>query len=106
YPVDLTQGFDSDVKHLGKIRAAASLLRAESIQLSDDGKVDVAAESIRLIFRLSESLADEPTLISQLVRFAIEAVGHSGLQKVLSIAPVNALQLAALMSALDRADEV
>ena len=106
YPIDLSEGADCKLKHLTRIKDAAWLLRAESVELCDNGLIDDAAESIRIIYRIAQSLADEPTMMSQLVRFSITAVGQSGLQKVLCTASVRAPILKAFITTLEGADNV
>lgn len=106
YPIDFIDLSWNGLEHLGKLETAASLLEAESIQFSEAGKFDEAAESARVIFLLSESLAEEPTLVSQFTRFGILRKGCTAVQQALNAGPVGAPALRALMAALERADDV
>ena len=104
YPIDLTQGFAKDLTHLGKLKEGANLLRSEVFDLVEEGKIDEAAESARAIFRVGGSLTQEPMLISQLVRFGIDSVGHSVVERVLNAGVISEAQLRSLLASFEDAD--
>jgi hypothetical protein len=62
-PLDETQG----------ARIVARLLAADAAIRANDGDLDGAVESCRAIIATSRSIGDEPTLISSLVRIAIDS---------------------------------
>jgi hypothetical protein len=104
YPADLSQGFTAELKHLTKIKHGANLLRNEAFDHIEGSKIDEAAESVRVIYRIGESLSEEPTWISQLVRFAIYAIGNSAVEGVLNRGTISPPKLRSLVAALEDAD--
>lgn len=74
--LDLSEGFDLDLSHLSKMRQFARLLSDDAAASVADGDLDRAIDDIVASFQLSEALAKEPTLASQLVRIAVDGIGQ------------------------------
>jgi hypothetical protein len=65
-------------------RQLARLLQLDAYRRAHDGDLAGALESVRAILNDARSIGDEPTLISQLVRMAIDSVAVHSLQRVLA----------------------
>jgi len=88
YPVDFTQGFNILMPHLGDIRKGVRMLELEAVLHVENNEPKLAVDSIKSIFGIARSLANEPILISQLVRIACQALAVSALERI-----VNRIQL-------------
>ncbi len=64
-------------------RSVARLLEADAAIRANDGDLDGAIDSCRGILATARSIGDEPTLISQLVRSAIDSVAMRSARRVL-----------------------
>ena len=104
YPVDLTQGIDTLVPHLGDIREGARILHLEAVLHAENDEPQLAADSIAAIFGVARSLDNEPLVISQLVRIACRALGASSLERVVNRTQLTDEQLADLGNILDNYD--
>jgi hypothetical protein len=67
-----------------------------------DGKVDLAAEKLRVIFVLADATRDERTAISQLVRIAIAQIGFNAVWEWMQSTNLNDAQLAAMQTNCSR----
>lgn len=83
WKIDWSQGFGLTFPHYAKLRATSRLLAFEAAMLAHDGKADAALNACRDNFRLSNA-ADDPTLIGQLVRYAIIAIARGSLERTLA----------------------
>jgi hypothetical protein len=70
--------------HLSKLRSCARLLAVKGILEARDGKTEEGMNTFIMRFKLSRSLSNEPILISQLVRIAINSITLSSLEEVLN----------------------
>lgn len=82
-------------------RVVARLLNADAILLAHDGKLDEALDSCRAILVTARSIGDEPFLISQLVRIAIDALDERLVRRVLAQGEPSDEALADLQSLLE-----
>ncbi len=105
YPIDLNKGLMSDLSHLSKIKSAAQVLQQEALLNLENGRPDTAGLSLHASLRVGQSLANEPVLISQLVRIATDTLSTISLQRVLSRAALPDAQLTNLMTDLAKADD-
>ncbi|GMW03718.1 MAG: hypothetical protein AMXMBFR84_48520 [Candidatus Hydrogenedentota bacterium] len=84
YPIDLNKGFIVEFPHLGTARSAGRLVSLAAYQSAAAGDFDAYTEYHRQIFAVADSLAMEPTLISQLVWIAVRQVAFTNLQETMS----------------------
>ncbi len=89
YPLDLTEGFDLLLPHLAKVKEGTVLLTSEALVHIARHRNDEAVESFRTAGHLADSLSEEPTLISQLVRFAAWTIVCSRLETALNQTDLN-----------------
>jgi hypothetical protein len=83
YELDFSKGSAMELPHLAKLREMARLLRADALLQGLSGNYAEAVEDIVAGFKLSATLKDEPILISQLVRIAIEGICWNAAQYAL-----------------------
>ena len=88
YPIDFNEGImagvDARLEDIQRVRAGARMLALEARVRVRQGKVHAAAESIRTMLRLAESLGQEPMLVSQLVRMACGGIARKLLAELLA----------------------
>jgi hypothetical protein len=78
YPLDFSEGYSLPLPHLSPIRAMVRLLYANAIALAHGGHIEGASADIMTGLRLGARLEEEPLLISQLVRAAINSIVADG----------------------------
>jgi len=83
YPADFSQGPTMHLEYVQSLRAGARLLLLEAHVRAHRGDAQGAARSIHAIFMLADSLKQEPVFISQLVRYALDGIGQTVLQRQL-----------------------
>ncbi|HTI50523.1 MAG TPA: hypothetical protein VL475_06220 [Planctomycetaceae bacterium] len=75
FPVDFSAGINTLLPYTQEARGVARLLALDAFVSAHDAKGVRALEDVVGIFALSDALRGEPTIISQLVRIAIHAMG-------------------------------
>ena len=104
YPVDFSEGAFADHEHLSQIREAGRLLQLESLVHAQNGRSGDSIRSVQGILGVSRSLAQEPLLISQLVRAALDRFAISSTERVLHLTVCTESQLAGLQAAFAAAE--
>ena len=79
YPTHFEEGFATLLPNLAAFKSTARIYQLRAAARLETGNTTGALEDVRMIFRFGESIQDEPILISQLVRFAIENIGFKTL---------------------------
>jgi hypothetical protein len=105
YPVDLSTGFNALLPHLAEIRKLAQLLREQVVLEADAGRADQAVTAIVDGAALGRSLANEPLLISYLVRIAVNAIMVSGAEQAVNRVKLSETHLDQISRALASADD-
>lgn len=82
YPLDLTQGFEMPLPHLGVVRAAENGLALFALQRAVNRKPAEAGEALQLCFAAAQTLEQEPLLVSQLVRGAMLVAAVNAMEQV------------------------
>jgi hypothetical protein len=90
--------------HLQQLRGAARLLLLESAVAAHRGQYDAAVESVAAMFAVARSLEQEPMLVSQLVRMALDNMARNRVQWLLSAGTLDEAQLLRLDAELARSD--
>jgi hypothetical protein len=80
YPVDFTVGFDVLMPYISDLRKSAQLLALEAYLHAQNNQPDFVIDSITAGFGVARSLEKEPTLISQLVQIACQALTVQSLE--------------------------
>jgi hypothetical protein len=74
---------DTPLPHIEAVRSVTRLLEADAAVRANDGDLDGALDSSRAIFGSARSIGDEPMLISQLVRSAIDGAATKSVRRAL-----------------------
>jgi len=105
YPIELSKGFETLLPDLSNIRTGAKLLQLEAVLHADNGKPELAARSITSTFGLGRSLSKEPSIVSQLVRIACQALAVSTLEHTVNRTEFTGEQLVELSRTLVNAED-
>jgi hypothetical protein len=96
YPINLTQGFNTVLNHLGPIKQLSQACALRALVAAEEGKTDESTEALRDILQCRRSLLPEPILISSLVGYALDATASNALGLCFSRARFSESQLAAI----------
>jgi hypothetical protein len=102
FEVRWADGIDAQFPHYAHLRRLARLLSARAVLHARRGRMDAALEDVAAMYRMSDHLGEEPTLIGLLVRIAIEAIANATLGRVLEEVSVTAAQAARMRERLPR----
>ncbi|MBN2473083.1 MAG: hypothetical protein JXB62_00645 [Pirellulales bacterium] len=105
YPIDFSQGFNARLDDIQALRAASRMLALEAHVRAHRGDAHGAALSIEAILALADSLKQEPLLISQLIRLALEGMGHEVFHRQLPTAGFSEEDLDRLQARLRAIDD-
>ncbi|MBW8864331.1 MAG: hypothetical protein JF609_05290, partial [Verrucomicrobia bacterium] len=106
-PLDYASGFDSisvATSHLATEKRCAQFLLLRSIAELQDDQAGPALADIELLLRLTDTLRDQPFLISHLVRIAMQHITLQAIYEGLAQHRWNDAQLADLETALAAKD--
>jgi hypothetical protein len=104
YPIDLKKGGNMELPHLAKLRDSCRLLLLNAAFCGEQGKAEASIRSITDTLGAALSLEDEPVLLSQLVRIALEKLSASALERTLSQYGLTEEQLTITASAFRNAE--
>lgn len=104
FPVEWEKVAGAQLPHLWRMRQLERLLWADAIVNALDGRPDEAVRSLTIGLKLSESLAGEPTVISQLMRYALVQMNARSLEVVAQQGHVDASQARRMYDALGSID--
>jgi hypothetical protein len=105
YPIDLNQRFQQLLPYLAKVKGSVQLLTAEALFDASNGDIEKALEALRAAGAVSDSLAEEPLLISQLVRYASWAIIWKRCELILNGAALSDPQLNTLQTLFQNAEK-
>ena len=97
-------GVNALFPYLGRVRQLAKFLAVSAMLSAKDGNADQALESIKMIYRVSDSIKDDPTLIHQLVRIATIGIADNALKEVADYSTIDASQAKMLNSEISNID--
>jgi type II secretory pathway pseudopilin PulG len=101
FPLNFGEGYALLLPHLATIKREAQNFRLAALIAAEKGKVDEAITALRDAARAGQILAEDPLLISQLVRIACLAIAIGGTEDLLSRQKLKAPQLEHLRSVLE-----
>jgi hypothetical protein len=104
HPLDFSKGYEMTLPHLGEIRGWARLLRASAALNGMKGDYAAAVDDIIAGMKLGDALAQEPVLISQLVRIVIYTLMDSAVENSFHGTDLSPELTERLMTHLDQAD--
>lgn len=100
FPVDFSAGIFTLLPHAQSSRDVARLLELDAHVSAHDGNDSQALQDLRATFALSDALRGEPTLISQLVRIAIHAIGCDAAERLMPHCNWSDAELESLQTAI------
>jgi hypothetical protein len=98
YPVNYLDGQSAQLPHLAGLKQLAVVLGCDAILKAGDSNTAAASEDVRSSLKISESLDNEPILISQLTSAGILNLSCDSLEGVLRRTPLPEEQLSRLES--------
>lgn len=104
YPTDYNQGIGMPIPYVQQLRSGARMLQLEALTRAHRGDAHGAALSLRTMWRLGESLENDPLLISQLVRIAIDGMMTGQLETLMATMEFSDDDLRAIQAELRGAD--
>jgi hypothetical protein len=104
YPMDLNQGYDTLLPHVGKVKQAAQFGELTSLLLADSKQLQSAADVLLTSLASAQSLKYEPLLISQLVRVSCLAIAKTNLEQVVNLVALPSAELNRLATAFAKAE--
>ncbi|HXI73586.1 MAG TPA: hypothetical protein VNN22_24855 [Verrucomicrobiae bacterium] len=93
YPVDFSPGFETLLRHLDEVKELALLCEYRAALAIDSSQPANADVSVKEILGIARTLNEEPTLISQLVRFALVRIGIATLENRFNSGELNNAEL-------------
>lgn len=104
FPTRFSEGITMLIPHVDRLRTAARVLALESAVYLHRGRPSEAAESVLAMFAAGRSLEQEPILVSQIVRMAIDGMARSRSAWLLSAGALDDHQLARFDAELAASD--
>src|SRR5581483_4509861 len=102
YPIEYSKDFLSTVvPHTQDARTFANLLAYDAMLRAQDKDVDGALTSCGGILRVSDSIGDEPTAISMIVRIGIRQLALRQIERVLAQGEPTEASLASIQQLLE-----
>jgi hypothetical protein len=98
YPVNYQDGANAQLPHLAGLKEMAVLLAYDAVLKTEVSNTRAASQDIQSSLKLSQSLNNEPFLISQFASAAILNISCDSLQGVLAHSPLSEEQLSQLES--------
>jgi len=89
FPINWEDGVGALFPHLSCFRHAVQVLAAQAQVCAEAGRLDEALDWCEVALRMSEHAASEPTLIGQLVGYAMQAITFDALLRIVDSAPVS-----------------
>ena len=103
WPVNLDMGFAEEFNHLSRLRQMARILAIEAWVAAVEHRPEDAVNALTDIFPIANSLADEPVILSQLVRFIIVGIAIEGMENAVNRLQVSDSLLASMQDTLANA---
>lgn len=102
FGIDRSEGFNTLLPHLAKLRSVARILNADAARCLLEGKPDDAADRFVAIFGLARHAASDRILISSLVSIAIANVPVNGLVESNGASQLTPAGRAKVLAAIDK----
>lgn len=106
FPIDFAKWSDSSSELMdafAPLKTGAHLLDRTAVMHADAGREDEATYALEMLFRLAQSIENQPTVMSQLVWMSMISTAVTGMALVLGRCRLEGAHLARLDACLDRA---
>lgn len=97
---DWSQGFDLTFAEYADLKGVVKLMAADAVLDAKSGNYRRAREKFAACFRISDGIAEEPTVIAMLVAIALDAITFRRFEQAASMASDSAAGLAELEQTL------
>ena len=107
FPVNWEDGAGALFPHMPMFREASRIMATQSLLLADEGRLDEALDWCEVSLRMSEHAASEPTVIGQLVAYAMQTITFDAVKQIIGprqLTPGSTARLAARLRTLDLYD--
>ena len=105
FDIQFEDGIQARLAHLSQLRRSARLLRLQAKHQAQTGRVDEAVDTVVALWGVSEALADQPNLTSQLVGVSLFASAVIATEDLLADAQLSGEQLMRLAQVMDATDD-
>jgi hypothetical protein len=105
YPVDLALGYDTLFPHVPKLKNAALLVELSALLHAEANQTEQAVNDVLTGLGLAHSLADEPALLSQLIRAASVSAAVAALERTVNRAALSATASGELAKVFQRMED-
>jgi hypothetical protein len=102
YPIEFAKGKDTLFPHLPHVKQAGQAAAVFALGYADTQRGKEAGESVFITYSIARSLEDEPTLISQLVRLAVNELATRSLEQTVNRVALPPQSLTQLQDLLGR----
>jgi hypothetical protein len=107
YPVEYTkEGIPTVLAHTQDARLFANLFAYDALNRAQEKDIDGALESCRGMVRASDSIGDEPTMVSMLARMDIRYLALRRMERVLAQGQASEASLAAMQHLLEAEEKL
>lgn len=96
FEIDYNQGFTVELSHLSDFKTSARVLASAAFYDLRETNYESAIKNVEAILQLANGLQDEPSTMSQLVRFSVVGTAMAATWELLQIPEIHDEQLAAL----------
>jgi hypothetical protein len=104
YPVDFSPGIEMDVSHLQRVRSAVDLLHIEALVACEEARPRDAINAITTMLAAARSVSPEPSVIAQLVNYAVVAVAFQTTEHLMNRHALGSDDLVALAAEFKRCE--
>jgi hypothetical protein len=104
YPLNFSKGLEMELLHLAKMRSCARVIHASAVMNATSGDYNEAVGDIIAGMKLGAALAQEPVLVSQLVRIAIYHIMRFAVQNSFDGSDLSPELTRRLFAHLEQAD--
>jgi len=105
FPMDLRDGLNADLSHVPGFRHSAQLLMLQGVLSAHEQMRNAAYRAVSTQLALVRALAEEPTVVSQLVRLDCAVLAVQTLEQVLNRTALASDQLEELVEGFQQAEE-
>ncbi len=89
FDINVMAGFSMQLSHLAQMRQAARMLKLDALRATENRDLPLAVHAVIACFAAGDALRNEPILMSQLVRIAVNDIAMSTLEWVFSRQPLT-----------------
>jgi len=105
YPVNLAAGINASPPDLRGIKSMARLLAIQALYRAENGHAPSAVDSVKSVFAVARSIAQEPMVVSQFTRMSSLLLAAKTVERMLNTVELTDQQLAQLHDVILSAEQ-